>query len=82
MGGPVVGKCAALRRRFPALHIQVDGGVAPATIDEVAAAGANVIVAGSAVFGAESPGGVMAALRASVDRAAGKAAAEEGAAAQ
>jgi len=71
MGGDVIGKCAALRRRFPALHIQVDGGVAPSTIDEVAAAGANVIVAGSAVFGAERPGEVMAALRGSVDRAAG-----------
>lgn len=70
MGGPVVGKCASLRRRFPGLHIQVDGGVAPSTVDEAAAAGANVLVAGSAVFGAAEPGGVIAALRASVDRAA------------
>ncbi|GBF91932.1 ribulose-phosphate 3-epimerase [Raphidocelis subcapitata] len=70
MGGDVVGKCAPLRRAHPGLHIQVDGGVAPSTIDEVAAAGANVIVAGSAVFGAERPGEVIAALRASVDGAA------------
>ena len=70
MGGAVVGKCAPLRRRFPSLHIQVDGGLAPATVDEAAAAGANVVVAGSAVFGADKPGQVIAALRASVDRAA------------
>ena len=33
------------------MHIQVDGGINRATIDEVLAAGANIIVAGSAVFG-------------------------------
>ena len=33
------------------VHIQVDGGINRATIDEVLAAGANIIVAGSAVFG-------------------------------
>jgi len=31
--------------------IEVDGGVSPATIEEVAGAGANIFVAGSAVFG-------------------------------
>jgi len=60
----------ALRERYPELHIEVDGGLAPATIDEAAAAGANVIVAGSAVFGAADPGAVIAGLRGSVDRAA------------
>ncbi|PNH04716.1 Ribulose-phosphate 3-epimerase, cytoplasmic isoform, partial [Tetrabaena socialis] len=48
----------------------VDGGLAPSTIEAAAAAGANVIVAGSAVFGAEQPGAVMAALRAAVAAAA------------
>ena len=33
------------------VHIQVDGGINRATINEVLAAGANIIVAGSAVFG-------------------------------
>ena len=33
------------------VHIQVDGGINRETIDEVLAAGANIIVAGSAVFG-------------------------------
>ncbi|MEM9343671.1 MAG: ribulose-phosphate 3-epimerase [Pseudomonadota bacterium] len=32
------------------IHIQVDGGVAPTTAPDVAAAGADVLVAGSAVF--------------------------------
>ncbi|MEI4486302.1 ribulose-phosphate 3-epimerase [Frigidibacter sp. MR17.14] len=32
------------------IHIQIDGGVAPDTIAEIAAAGADVFVAGSAVF--------------------------------
>jgi ribulose-phosphate 3-epimerase len=31
--------------------IEVDGGVSPATIADVAGAGANIFVAGSAVFG-------------------------------
>lgn len=31
--------------------IEVDGGVSPATIEDVAGAGANIFVAGSAVFG-------------------------------
>ena len=33
-------------------RIQVDGGIAPGTVAEAAAAGAEVLVAGSAVFGA------------------------------
>jgi pentose-5-phosphate-3-epimerase len=48
-------KVAALRRAHPALSIQVDGGITPATAPLAAAAGANVLAAGSAVFGA--PGG-------------------------
>ncbi len=50
--------------------MQVDGGLAPSTIDQAAAAGANVIVAGSAVFGAEKPGEVIKLLRDSVEKAA------------
>lgn len=48
-----MGKVRALRDRSPGLNIQVDGGLAPDTIDQAAQAGANVIVAGSAVFGAK-----------------------------
>lgn len=43
--------------------IQVDGGVSRDTIAEAAAAGANVFVAGSAVYRAEDPNAEIAALR-------------------
>ena len=61
-------KIAALRRRadelgMPDLDIEVDGGVDPVTCKEVRAAGANVLVAGSAVFGAADPAAVIAALK-------------------
>ncbi|MGW6004960.1 ribulose-phosphate 3-epimerase [Oerskovia enterophila] len=44
--------------------IQVDGGVSRATIERAAEAGANVFVAGSAVYGAENIPEEIAALRA------------------
>jgi len=43
-------KVLELRTAHPSLDIQVDGGLGPATIDQAAAAGANLIVAGSSVF--------------------------------
>jgi ribulose-phosphate 3-epimerase len=52
---PVVPKIAALRRMIDAagldIDLEVDGGVSAATAKEVVAAGARVLVAGSAVFG-------------------------------
>jgi pentose-5-phosphate-3-epimerase len=60
-------KVAALRAKYPDLNIEVDGGLGPDTIDLAADAGANVIVAGSAVFGAQDPGEVIKLLRASVE---------------
>jgi ribulose-phosphate 3-epimerase len=65
-------KVTALRARYPALNIEVDGGLAAGTIDAAAEAGANVIVAGSAVFGAKDPAEVIATLREAVDRRRGK----------
>ena len=62
-------KVAALRARYPDLDIQMDGGINPHTAALCAAAGANVLVAGSAIFGAESPAEVIEALRAAVDDA-------------
>lgn len=61
-------KIAALRRMadelgMPDLDIEVDGGVDPVTCKEVRVAGANVLVAGSAVFGAADPAAVIAALK-------------------
>lgn len=60
-------KVTALRTRYPDLNIEVDGGLGPGTIDDAADAGANVIVAGSAVFGASDPGEVIRVLRGAVD---------------
>jgi len=71
----VVPKIEALRatvaRRGLATDIEVDGGVSPETVARVVAAGANVLVAGSAIFGA--PGrdyrGAIQALREGAARA-------------
>eukprot|EP00727_Mastigamoeba_balamuthi_P005576 m51a1_g1638 putative ribulose phosphate-3-epimerase (252) ;mRNA; r:305647-306649 len=56
-------KVAEIRRAFPDIDIEVDGGLAPETIGAAAGAGANVIVAGSAVYRAASPSEVIAKLR-------------------
>jgi ribulose-phosphate 3-epimerase len=60
-------KVSALRAKYPDLPIEVDGGLSEKTIDQAAEAGANVIVAGSAVFGAKNPGEVIQKLRDAVD---------------
>jgi ribulose-phosphate 3-epimerase len=44
-------------------EIQVDGGIGLATAASVAAAGATVLVAGSAVFGAEDPAAAVKGIR-------------------
>ena len=43
--------------------IQVDGGITEETISRAAEAGANVFVAGSAVYGADDPAAAIEALR-------------------
>ncbi|MDN4481703.1 ribulose-phosphate 3-epimerase [Demequina muriae] len=45
------------------LWLQADGGVSRDTIEDIAAAGCDVFVAGSAVFGAEDPAAEVTALR-------------------
>jgi ribulose-phosphate 3-epimerase len=42
--------------------VQVDGGIAPDTAPACLSAGANVFVAGSAIFGAADPGGAYRAI--------------------
>jgi len=54
----------AARRVDSAVWLQVDGGIAPATIEQAASAGADTFVAGSAVFGASDPDAAIAGLRA------------------
>ena len=51
------------------LHIEVDGGICAENIDLPAAAGADVLVAGSAVFGAENLEEAIARLRKNAEKA-------------
>lgn len=60
-------KVRSLRERYPDMQIEVDGGLSEKTIDQAADAGANVIVAGSAVFGAKDPADVIRKLRRAVE---------------
>jgi len=50
------------------LVIEVDGGVKPNNIAEIAAAGANMFVAGSAIFGAEDYKKVIASMRSELEK--------------
>ena len=47
----------------PELDIEVDGGITPQNVKDVIGAGANVIVAGSAVFRSENMRKAIEALR-------------------
>eukprot|EP00657_Telonema_sp_P-1_P002327 TRINITY_DN15427_c0_g1_i1.p2 TRINITY_DN15427_c0_g1~~TRINITY_DN15427_c0_g1_i1.p2 ORF type:complete len:147 (+),score=34.31 TRINITY_DN15427_c0_g1_i1:33-473(+) len=62
-------KVRELREEYPDVDIEVDGGLGLTTIDQAAAAGANMIVAGSSVFKPD-PGSqiVIALMRRSVQR--------------
>ncbi len=53
----------AVERSGANVRIQVDGGIDKSTIGLAAEAGADVFVAGSAVFGAPNPGAEVEALR-------------------
>src|SRR6266581_4410296 len=55
--------------RDAAVWLQVDGGVSEETIERCAEAGADVFVAGSAVYGSDDPGRAVQALRAQAERA-------------
>lgn len=50
-------------RYNPACRLEVDGGIGPKTAAQVLAAGADTLVAGSAVYGAADPAAAIAALR-------------------
>lgn len=52
-----------IRERGLAVAIEVDGGIDPSTAKAVVDAGAEILVAGSAVFGSPDPAGAIRALR-------------------
>ena len=52
-----------IERRNLTVDIQVDGGVSLKTVEECAEAGANVLVAGSAIFGSEDPKETISQLK-------------------
>ena len=54
---------ALIDKYDPSCQLEVDGGVGPANAKTVIEAGATVLVAGSAVYGAQDPAAAIAALR-------------------
>lgn len=54
---------AIIDKYNPACELEVDGGISPKTAPLVVEAGANVLVAGSAVYGADDIPAAIAALR-------------------
>jgi len=54
---------AMLDKVNPGAGIEIDGGISPETIADVAGAGANIFVAGSAIYGKGEYGGVVAELK-------------------
>ncbi|MEQ7849352.1 ribulose-phosphate 3-epimerase [Nocardioides kribbensis] len=65
---------ALLERHGVETWLQVDGGVSLETIERCAEAGADVFVAGSAVYSAEDPDEMVGRLRAAAEAATGAAA--------
>ncbi|HEX4385750.1 MAG TPA: ribulose-phosphate 3-epimerase [Myxococcales bacterium] len=61
---PKIEKLAGwIQKRGLKTKLEVDGGVAPSTIKRVVSAGANVLVAGTAVFGQKDYAAAIRALR-------------------
>ena len=62
----VLNKVRILRERIDRerldVRIEIDGGVSLDNLEEVAAAGVDIVVAGSAVFGADDPRAAAEAL--------------------
>src|SRR3954451_14811128 len=66
----VLDKVRAVRKRIDALgkpiRLEIDGGVKVDNIGEIARAGADMFVAGSAIFGAQDYRSTIAAMRAAI----------------
>ena len=52
-------------------HTEIDGGVESSNVADIVAAGATILVAGNAIFGASDPEAATRSLRASANSAAG-----------
>jgi ribulose-phosphate 3-epimerase len=59
----VLPKFAALRELGYRGDLEIDGGIAPATAAAAKASGANVLVAGSAIFGAKDRAAAIRGIR-------------------
>ncbi len=55
---------ALIDARNPACELEIDGGIGRKNIADVVAAGVDVVVMGSSIFGAQDPAGELRALRA------------------
>lgn len=66
---PVTAKMRALRAACPTLDISVDGGIGVETGAAAAAAGANVLIAGTTLFGAPDMAAAIRDLRGAADAA-------------
>jgi ribulose-phosphate 3-epimerase len=64
----VLPKIEALRAWGYAGDVEIDGGIGPETIGDAAAAGANVFVAGSAIFRSNDWAGTIATMRERAER--------------
>ena len=52
-----ISKIEYLRKKYPNIDIEVDGGVKLSNVKKIIDAGANIIVAGSAVFSGDNTKG-------------------------
>lgn len=62
-------KVELIRKNYPQMDIEVDGGVSLETIGECARAGANMIVAGTAIIKAQDQKQVMREMKQTVTQA-------------
>lgn len=61
-------KVRGLRQRYPSLDIQVDGGITLENLDDAIKSGANVVVAGSLIFGSSDPKRTISDMREIIER--------------
>jgi ribulose-phosphate 3-epimerase len=64
----MMSKVRILREKYPAMDIEVDGGVKPETVQAAAEAGANMIVSGSGVYKADDMARNISIMQRSVEK--------------